>query len=827
MDELTPEGSSRLQRCMNDLISILLLPAIWSGEDPSSIFQTLIIALMDMLHLDFIYAYVPGSPSDAPIEMVRVSPQKSDQEAQTLRHLLHRWLEEEPADWPQSIKSPSGGPDIAILPRRLGIGGELGVIVAGASRVDFPEKTENLILSVAANQATMGLQGARRLGGAEDALSASQRELKLIINSVPAMAWSASPDGSGEFFNKYFIDYVGVPLQQLQSLGWRDIVHPDDQRVLWQTRESTLALGKAGEAEARLLRADGEYRWFLLRWNPVHDEDGIVIRWYGINTDIEDRKRAELELAGEKHLLEMMALGRPLREVLTELCRLFEEFAPDCLCGIYPIEDHSKTFLYGIAPSLPDSYTDPVVGMSVDSDESPRGQSISGKVTVIVEDIGSDLRWTKTSCRAHVLEHGLRAVWSTPICSWEGTVIGTICVYRQKPGNPSPHHQNLIAHFGDLASIAIERWQAEEALRLSEFYLTEGQRISSTGTFSWRVDTDALSFSRELYRIFELEPNIELNFDLLGGRIYRDDLPQLAENLARVRAGFDNPDYEIRLQMPDGRMKWIRVFASVKRYADGRLECLGAVQDVTQRRLAEEMRDNIRLELAQVSRVVSLGALTASIAHEINQPLASIITNGETGLRWLTRSEPDIEKALMLTKRVVDDARRAAEIIDRIRTMASRGATKRSAVTLAEIVNELMAFLNHEFQTKSVSVSIDMEADLPTVAGDRTQLQQVFVNLAMNAIQALTMSSAAKKAIAIRAHRNDLGTISCVVEDNGPGIDPEHLAHLFDSLFTTKETGMGMGLSIIRLIIEAHNGHIRADNEFHPRWREVYLSVAD
>ena len=252
--------------------------------------------------------------------------------------------------------------------------------------------------------------------------------------------------------------------------------------------------------------------------------------------------------------------------------------------------------------------------------------------------------------------------------------------------------------------------------------------------------------------------------------------------------------------------KWALLFHALH------LGCLGAVQDVKQRRLAEEARDEVRLELAHVNRVASLGALAASIAHEINQPLASIITNGETGLRWLAKPDPDLVKLQMLTERVVDDARRAAEIIDRIRMMASRGTTTRAAVTLAEIVKESMAFLHHEFQARGVSVSVDVETDLPTVTGDRTQLQQVFVNLAINGVQALTKSAVAQKAIAICAQQIDGETICCIVEDNGPGIDSEHMPHLFNSFFTTKETGMGLGLPIVRSIIEAHDGHIRADN---------------
>ena len=273
-------------------------------------------------------------------------------------------------------------------------------------------------------------------------------------------------------------------------------------------------------------------------------------------------------------------------------------------------------------------------------------------------------------------------------------------------------------------------------------------------------------------------------------------------NMEQVRAGFDNPDYEMRLRMPDGRIKYLWVCARVVRHEDGRLECLGAIQDITRRRLAEDARDKVRSELAHVSRVVSLGALTASIAHEVNQPLASIVTSGETGLRWLGQPEPNFEKVQQVLKHVVYDARRAADIIDRIRTMASKGAPKQSEITLAEIITECTALLHHEFQSRNVSISFDLAPGLPKVIVDRTQLQQVIVNLVINAVQAMTKSEVARRSIAIRTQQIDAETVCCIVEDSGPGIDAEHLPHLFDSFFTTKETGMGLGLPIAQSIIE-------------------------
>jgi signal transduction histidine kinase len=219
-----------------------------------------------------------------------------------------------------------------------------------------------------------------------------------------------------------------------------------------------------------------------------------------------------------------------------------------------------------------------------------------------------------------------------------------------------------------------------------------------------------------------------------------------------------------------------------------------------------------RSELAHVARVTSLGVLTASIAHEVNQPLTAIAANGASSLHWLTRDEPDIEKVRLLTKRVVAEARRASEIIGRIRDMTSQRAPEQKSLSIDDVINESLSFLHHELQEKGIIVSLDLTRELPQIAGDRTQLQQVIVNLTINAVQAMTQLAPADRRISVGTMLSDPETVCCSIEDNGPGIGPEHLPRLFDSFFTTKDNGMGMGLAICRSIVEAHGGRIRADN---------------
>ena len=356
-----------------------------------------------------------------------------------------------------------------------------------------------------------------------------------------------------------------------------------------------------------------------------------------------------------------------------------------------------------------------------------------------------------------------------------------------------------------------------QQLHRNAAFLTEAQRLSSTGSLSWRVTTNGITeiiLSEELYRIFEFDKSLPMTLGLMRTRIHPDDVAFFDHTINRARAAADGDfDYEYRLQMPDHSIKYVRVTAHGARDDEGRLEYIGAAKDVTQRRLLEDSLTKARSELARVTRVIGLGVLTASIAHEVKQPISAIFANAESSACLLKRTEPDIEKVLVLTGRVVADARRACEIVDRIHEVVSRRAPEHKSLSFGDVINEALSFLRHELLLKGVIVSLDLTPNLPHVVGDRTQLQQVIVNLVVNAVQAMTQTALAGRNICLRAQLSDPQTVCCIVEDSGPGIYPEHLSRLFDSFFTTKDTGMGMGLPICRSIIEAHGGQIRADNE--------------
>jgi PAS domain S-box-containing protein len=647
---------------------------------------------------------------------------------------------------------------------------------------------------------------------AEARLVKAERELRVTLDSIPTMTWRAAPNGDVQRINRQFFDYTGTTPEETQGHQWQSCVHPDDLPGFMAVANANIpAAGRPLDAEARLRRFDGVYRWFMFRVAPLRDETGAVTAWYGTITDIEDRKRIKTQLAGEKHLLEMVASGRPLREVLGELCGVFEKAAPDCFCDVHLIDWINQTFEYGVAPSLPSSYTAPIAGLPLRDDLVPCGIAAHQKIQVIAEDFVSDSRWCTSPVRSHVSDHGLRSVWSTPILSKEGNVLGTVCVYQRRPASPSEYHQELIAHATHIASIAIERSRAEAALKRSETFLAEGQRISRTGSFSWPVERNAITFSEELRRIFEFEPDVFVTLGRLRERTHPDDRALMDDKVGSVRAGANTPEYEIRLMMPDGRIKHVRIIGRLVRHQDGKLECLGAVQDVTQRRLAEEALDKARSELAHVTRAVSLGALTASIAHEVNQPLAGIITNASTCLRMLGADPPNIDGARETARRTIRDGNRAADVITRLRALFSKKAAATETVDLNEATREVLSLVYGDLLRNKVILRAELEDAYPLlVTGDRVQLQQVILNLVRNAWDAMSEVNDRPRDLHIRVDLDQHGRARLTVRDAGSGFGLENAERLFDAFYTTKPGGMGMGLSLSRSIIESHGGKLCA-----------------
>jgi PAS domain S-box-containing protein len=354
--------------------------------------------------------------------------------------------------------------------------------------------------------------------------------------------------------------------------------------------------------------------------------------------------------------------------------------------------------------------------------------------------------------------------------------------------------------------------RAERALRRSEAFLADGQRLSQMGSFSWRVATDEVTWSEQLYRIYELEIGVPVTLDVIRTRVHPEDV-SLLEKMKMVdqaREGANDFEWQYRLMMPDHSIKYMHAVAHATRDEDGQLEYIAAVQDVTARRLSEEARDKARSELAHVARVMSLGTLTASIAHEINQPLSGIITNANTCLRMLAADPPDVDGARETARRTIRDGNRASEVIARLRALFTKKESTTELVDLNEATREVIALSARDLQRNRVILRQELADDLPPVVGDRVQLQQVILNLLLNASDAMSGIDDRPRQLMISTARDDDDRLRVVVQDAGVGFDPETADRLFEAFYTTKSSGMGIGLSVSRSIIERHHGRIWA-----------------
>jgi PAS domain S-box-containing protein len=516
-------------------------------------------------------------------------------------------------------------------------------------------------------------------------------------------------------------------------------------------------------------------------------------------------------------------------------------------------------------------------------------------------------------------------------------VVGVMAMFaRQELSRATLDTLALIA---DTVALGIERKQTEEKIRQSEAYLAEAQRLSHTGSFGLRVSSGELFWSHETYRILGVEQGTVPTIDLILQRTHPEDLVMLQAALDRaVKEGTDL-DLEHRLLLPDGSVKFIHVVSHAIRDDSGRLEFVGAVSDVSERKRAElELREserNLRMlvdaipgmvginsvegsheysnqrlldytgrtiaemvdlgwtsvfhpddierfletwsrsvasgepyesefrlrrsdgvyrwfqcrseplrdaegriirwysliydvddrrkaqealrktqfELAHVSRVMTMGELVASIAHEVNQPLGAIVTNGQACIRLLTRETPDLDKSREVISRMIAEGMRASEVIKRIRNLLHKAPSEKSSLDINEAIEEVIALVSSDVLSSKVDLQAGLAADLPPVAGDRIQLQQVILNLILNGKDAMSVLKIDKndsRKLLITSRSNSAGDVLVAVRDSGPGLDPKNVDRMFEPFFTTKPGGMGLGLSISRTIIEAHGGALWA-----------------
>ncbi|MGC2364020.1 MAG: PAS domain S-box protein [Candidatus Sulfotelmatobacter sp.] len=689
--EVQPELAARevkhLQRCINDLISLLALPAVWSGGDPSQVLHTLLDALIRMLRLDLVSVRLTDPVGGAPVEIVRLAELRGPMpSAREICEALSRGLKNGERRWPPLLRNLMGEGDVSIVPLPLGLQGELGVIVAAAERTDFPRQTEALLLSVAANQASLGLQEARLLSHQKRLASELDRR---VVRQTAELA-AANEELSKELAERKLVE------------------------------------AKLGQEEKELKRSEVRKAAIVdaaLDCIVTIDHEGCITEFNPAAEHTFGYRRDEV-------------LGRHLADVII----------PPSLR-----EKHRQGFACYLA---------------------------TGEARVLGK------RMEMTAVRADGSEFPVElAITRIPL-----------------EGPPS-----FTGYLRDIT----ERKRAEQELRRSEAFLAEAQHLSRIGSFSWRPATDEITWSEQLYRIFQIDWDARVTFELIGARIHPEDLSVFQEHIERSRRDRSNVQLEFRLQMPDGEVKYVHVAAHI-RGDQGQLEYIGAVQDVTERRSSEEALSKARSELSHVARVTSLGVLTASIAHEVNQPLSGIVTNASTCLRMLAADPPNVDGARETARRTIRDGNRASEVITRLRALYGKKEPTIESVDLNEATREVLAVSLSELQRNRIIVQHELADDLPPVTGDRVQLQQVILNLIRNGSDAMSSVDDRPRQLLIRTKRDEDDRVSLTVQDAGTGFDPLAMDRLFEGFYTTKNDGMGIGLSVSRSIIESHHGRLWA-----------------
>ena len=350
----------------------------------------------------------------------------------------------------------------------------------------------------------------------------------------------------------------------------------------------------------------------------------------------------------------------------------------------------------------------------------------------------------------------------------------------------------------------------DEKLQRTEAYLAEAQQISHTGSFGWNVPTGEIIWSAETFRIFQYVPTLRPTVDLVLQRVHPEDVDLVKQKIESVSRAAKDWHFEHRLLMPDGQVKHLYVESRAVRDRSGRLEFVGAIMDITERKLAGEALRKAQANLAHVARLTTVGELSASIAHEVTQPIAAIVMNANTCLRWLNSDPPDLEQAREATSRIIRDGNRGAEVIGRIRGLLKKSPPSKVRLNMNEVLQETIALARMDLH--GAALQTDFPEGLPQVTADRVQLQQVLLNLTVNAIDAMRSVTDRPRVLRLFIRDYEGREILVAVQDTGIGLSSTQKDQLFETFYTTKPDGLGMGLSICRSIVESHGGRLWAES---------------
>jgi len=712
--ERPDEGLDRFKRHVTQLTEVLALRSIWHAHSAVHILGALSDTLLRMLRLSLVYVLIDPSADLDACDVWREGGEGLGRlREDELRDLLAPWIASDRSPSVGAAHDPLGGGRFAVASLPFGFPTPLGTVFTAASRADYPDELEMLLLQVAVRQASVVLEEQTRLQLQRNALT----DIEARVANGTRQLTEANSELQG------LQDGLAAELRAMADLhefSTRVPVTSDVQSVLEQTLLAIM----------RLQNAD-----------------------FG-NAQLHDPERGGLVIVAHCNL----PLG------------FLENFA-------FVRDDHGAS-----------------------------GRAAQARKRILIEDVERDDAFAPH--RAIAAATGFRAVQSTPLISHGGALLGMLSTHFRTPHRPSEFELRLTDLYVRYATQAIERKRAEEERsKLASIVENSADFIGIASLAGQALFLNAAG--RKMIGLHDGEPIL----DDIRSYLTPEDSERLRSHImpAVERVGFWDGETSLRHIRTGAVIPVLQHVFFIHEPQTGRRLALATVcRDITERRRAERAASNAQQELAHASRLLSLGELTTSIAHEINQPLAAIVTNGDACFRWLECDVPDLGEARASLNRIVRDANRASEVIRRVQAFATKGTLIRSSLNVNDVIREVLALTQNELVREEVVLHTELADDLAAVLVDRVELQQVILNLVINSIEAMRPVTERTRVLSITSMQSDAASVEVFVRDNGNGVELQHLPRLFDVFFTTKSRGMGLGLSISRRIIEAHGGRLCA-----------------
>ncbi|AUC99129.1 hypothetical protein CWS35_36455 [Bradyrhizobium sp. SK17] len=582
---------------------------------------------------------------------------------------------------------------------------------------------------------------------------------------------------SAEVFNLFGIDLKD---DSMSPHPFPDRIAPEDKERVFDSARQAVREKRDLEVDFRITLPDGAIRYIHTIGHPFLGADGEVEQLVGTHVDVTEQRLANEKL--QNAFDEIKRSEDHLRLVVDTIPALVWRAGPD---------------------GVPDFLNQPALdytGLKLDQAETgwPRAFHPDDKKGMLQ-------KWTA------IQQSGMPGELEARLRRFDGEYRWFL--FRAEPLRNRTG--NIIKWYGSSTDIE-DLKRAEEELRRSKSRLVEAQRVSQTGSFLCNISTGERIGSKEFFRILGFADPRPVTFKMVIQRAHPEDRAFVEQTIKRAFCERRDLDYEHRLLMPDGSVKFVHVVAHASEDRGGQLEYVGAMVDVTATKQAEAELNQAQAELARVMRVTTLGEMTASISHEVNQPLAAVVNAAGACLRWLGGTTPNLDEARQAAQWIIKEGNRAAEVIRRVRALAKNAEPHKEPLDINSIVDDVMALVKRELAARDVRWRLELASAAPVVLADRIQLQQVVINLVMNGVEAMQSISDRPRELIIRSCQNDAQRVVVDVVDSGVGISAEGADKLFNAFYTTKSGGMGMGLSICRSIIEAHGGRLSATNNAGP-----------